>query len=71
MAQGIDLAKKMGGGAHAELMENLKEQLLIVFLKRLGGKASIPVAEVDDTSQDSLMFNIRDGVFNFEIVKKD
>ena len=63
-----DLADK-----HPELAQGLDEmkgQLLIVLLKRLGGKADIPVAEVDGTGQDLLMFSIKDGVFHFETRKK-
>lgn len=55
---------------HAEALDNFKDQLLIVFLKRLGGKVSIPVAEVDDTAQDLFAFNVVDGVFNFVLRKK-
>lgn len=66
---GIRMAA-MTGPEHANVIENLKEQLLIVFLKRLGGKVSIPVAEVDDTGQDLFAFSARDGVFHFEIRRK-
>ncbi len=55
---------------HAAVIEHFKEQLLIVFLKRLGGKVSIPVSEVDDTGQDLLALAIVDDVFNFEIQRK-
>ena len=55
---------------HAALVDNLKEQLLIVFLKRMGGTASIPISEVDDTGQDLFTFSVRDGVFHFELRKK-
>lgn len=71
MGEGIKAAKAMGSGPHAEVMENFKEQLLIVFLKRLGGKIDIPVSEVDDTAQDILSFCIRDKVFYFELSKKE
>jgi hypothetical protein len=67
MGKGIDLAKMAGGGEHAALIDNLKEQLLLVFLRRLGGRVSIPVAEVDDTGGLLLSFNVTDGVFNFEL----
>ena len=71
MGKGIDLARDMGAGLHADVLDNFKDQLLIVFLKRLGGKASIPVAEVDDTAQDNLAFRIDEKkVFHFEIRKK-
>lgn len=48
MGQGIDAARTENPH-HAALMDDLKDQLLIVFLKRLGGQVSIPVAEIDDT----------------------
>lgn len=63
-------AAAMDAPEHVAVMEHFKEQLLIVFLKRLGGKVSIPVAEVDDTGQDMLAVAIVDGVFNFEIQRK-
>lgn len=69
MGQGIDLARQEAP-EHAAVLDNLKDQLLIVLIKRLGGKVSLPVAEVDDTGGDLLAFNIRDGVFNFELRKK-
>ncbi|KQW22131.1 hypothetical protein ASC80_01670 [Afipia sp. Root123D2] len=56
---------------HAQLINDLKEQLLIVFLRRLGGKLSLPVAEVDDTGSETLSFNLENGdTFNFELCKK-
>ena len=69
MGKGIDLAR---GDApfHATLLDDLKDQLLIVFLKRLGGRVEIPVAEVDDTYQDLLALSVRDRVFYFELRKK-
>ena len=54
---------------HAKLLAAMKEQLLIVFLKRLGGKVDIPIAEVDDTGHDNLAMSLRDGVFHFEILR--
>jgi len=69
MGSGIDAARSVSP-EHAALLDDLKDQLLIVFLKRLGGQASIPVSEVDDTGGDLLSFNVRDGVFNFEVGKK-
>lgn len=70
MGKGIDAARAAGAGIHADVLEDFKDQLLIVFLKRLGGKASIPLTEVDDTGRDLLAFNFADGVFNFETRKK-
>jgi len=59
---------------HAKLLNRFKEELLIVFLKRLkaeGCSLVFDVAEVDDTAQDIVAFSIRDGAFHFELRKKD
>lgn len=69
MGRGIDAART-SAPEHAAVLDDFKDQLLIVFLKRLGGKASIPVAEVDDTGGDLFAFRIVDGVFHFEMRKK-
>lgn len=70
MGKGIDLARA-DAPEHAEVMDDFKDQLMIVFLKRLGGRVSIPVSEVDDTGEDMLAFRIsEDRVFHFEIRKK-
>lgn len=69
MGQGIDLARPEAP-EHAAVLDNFKDQLLILFLKRLGGEVSMPLSEVDDTSQDLLAFSINDGIFHFELRKK-
>jgi hypothetical protein len=69
MGKGIDLARPTAP-SHAALLDDFKDQLLIVFLKRMGGKAEFSVAELDDTGQDLFAFRIVDGVFHFEIRKK-
>lgn len=70
MGTGTNLAREMGAKLHADVLDDFKDQLLIVFLKRLGGTVSIPLAEVDDTSQDNLAFSVVNGVFYFETRKK-
>lgn len=77
MGKGIDLARGIdletgGTGLHADVLDDFKDQLLIVLLKRLAdkGAVSIPIAEVDDTGQDIASFSIRNGVFHFELSKK-
>lgn len=71
MGKGIDLAR---GDAplHAAVLDDLKDQLLIVLLKRLGGDVTIPVAEVDDTGQDLVLFglDVEARTFKFEVRKK-
>jgi hypothetical protein len=69
MGKGIDLARP-DAPLHAAVVDDFKDQLLIVLIKRLGRKVSIPVAEVDDTGGDLLAFSVVDGVFNFELRKK-
>lgn len=69
MGQGTDAARSIAP-AHAALIDALKEQLLIVFLKRLGGDITVPVAEVDDTGLDLFAFSVRDGVFHFKLMRK-
>ena len=69
MGKGIDLARPFSP-EHAAMMDDLKDQLLLVFLRRLGGKVSIPVMEIDNTGMLVMSFNIIDGVFNFELGKK-
>lgn len=71
MGKGIDLARP-DAPEHAEVLDDFKDQLLIVLVKRLGGIVSIPVAEADDTGQDTLVFNITGDPprFNFFTRKK-
>jgi hypothetical protein len=76
MGTGIDAARAAGAGVHADAMENFRDQLLIVCMKRLrdkyGDGLEFPLVEVDDTGQDLLSFSI-DPVtkaFHFELGKK-
>ncbi|NGO50413.1 hypothetical protein [Allomesorhizobium camelthorni] len=69
MGKGIDMARAFAP-EHAAMLDDFKDQLLIVLVKRLGGKVNIPVEEVDGTGQDLLMFSVRDRVFQFEARKK-
>lgn len=78
MGKGIELARSAdleagGTGLHADVLDNFKDQLMIVFLKRLvdkSGHFSVSVAEVDDTGQQVVSFSVNDGVFNFVVSKK-
>ena len=58
MDKGIDLA---GAREHARVLDDLKDQLLIVLLKRLvdkNGELSVPVAEIDDIGKNTLAFTV-------------
>ena len=68
MGAGMEMAR-MDAPEHVAMLDDLKDQLLIVFLRRLGGKASIHVAEIDDTAQELFAFSIIDRVFHFELRK--
>ena len=57
MGKGIDAARDLAP-EHAAVLDDFKDQLLIVLMKRLGGTITIPLAEVDDSSQDLLAFRI-------------
>ena len=78
MGKGIDLARGLdlstgGTGLHAKALDDFKDQLLIVLLKRLksvGQKLDFPITEVDDTGQDMASFCVANGAFHFELSKK-
>ena len=57
------------------VIQRLKEQMLIVLLKRLAddnGKFTIPIEEVDDTYEDLLEFESDgEGNFIFTLSKKN
>ena len=70
MGKGTDLARMAGNTAHADLVDNLKDQLIIVLVKRLGSSIDLPVSEVDDTGADLLALSINNGTIHLEIQKK-
>lgn len=57
---------------HGQLIDELKNQLLITLIKRAGGAVEIPVSEVDDTGQDLLNMRVDPDkrLFYFSISKK-
>lgn len=71
--RGIDLARAAGAGIHADVIEAMKDQLLIVLLRRLAdkdGNIAIPVAEIDDTGMWTASFSVNNQIFNFVVSKK-
>lgn len=69
MGQGTDYARK-DAPFHTKVLDDLKDQLLIALIKRLGGTVDIPAEEIDDTGQDLLMMSLQGRVFHFEVRKK-
>jgi len=69
MGKGIDLARP-DAPLHAEVLDNFKDQLLIVLIRRLGETVSVPIDEVDDTGRFMLAFSIHDGAFHFKLRRK-
>jgi hypothetical protein len=58
---------------HADVIEMLKDQLLIVFLRRIVGESgdlAIEADEIDDTGRYLLAFNVVGRTFTFELRKK-
>jgi hypothetical protein len=77
MGKGIEAARAAGAGLHADVLDDFKDQLLIVVLvvlKRLkekyGDDLIFPLSEVDDTGLDMLAFQILDRQFHFHLEKK-
>ena len=72
MGKGIDLAREFGP-EHAAMLDDFKDQLIIVLLKRLaanGDALVFAVSEVDDTGQDLVSFSIVDRCFRFVLGRK-
>ena len=71
MGKGIDLAKTLSP-EHAQAIEDMKDQLIIVLVKRLGGVVIVPPEEIDGTGQDLLemQFIQEEYYFRFNVRKK-
>lgn len=69
MGQGIDLARAEAP-EHAAAIDNMKDQLLLVLIARLGGTIDIPVSEIDGTGDRLLMMSLNGRSFHFELRKK-
>jgi hypothetical protein len=69
MGKGIDLARP-AAPEHTALLDEMKDQLLLVLVNRLGGKVEIPVKEIDDIGDYLMYMQVVDGTFVFETGKK-
>lgn len=70
MGKGIDAARLAGAGLHADVMDDFRDQLLVALLARHGPEVRVPVAEVDATGQFVVLMAVVDGVFVFNVEKK-
>lgn len=72
MASGIRLANP-DDPELASALEEMRDQLLLAFVRRLGGKVKIPVAEIDQTGRYILDMAVEQGAspaFTFTLRKK-
>lgn len=71
MGKGIDLARE-DSPEHAAVLDDFKDQLLIVMLRRLGGNVEIPIRECDETGGQLFMMKVDEekGMFHFELRSK-
>lgn len=69
MGQGIDLARDIAP-EHAAAIDNLKDQLLLVLVQRLGGNVTIPVMEIDDTGGLFMEMRLDQNKQEFQFVVK-
>jgi hypothetical protein len=69
MGQGVDMAR-VDAPEHAAAIDNMKDQLLLVLIARLGGKVDIPVAEIDGTGDRMLLMSFKGRTFHFELRQK-
>lgn len=69
--KGTDIARQFAP-EHADMIEAMLQQLLIVLVKRAGGSVNIDVSEIDGTGQDMLGFQILPDqrTFHFAVSKK-
>jgi len=70
MGRGIDLAKTLSSNPEGvQALDDMKDQLIIVLVKALGGRVTIPKLTLDNTQSDNLMMSYDPlfGTFEFEV----
>lgn len=70
--KGTDVARAAGAPEHADAIEAMLQQLLIVLVKREGGSINVHVDDIDGTDNDVLgMQLLPDGkTFHFAVSNK-
>lgn len=69
MGSGIDAAREFSP-EHAAVLDDFKDQLLLVLVQRLGGSVRIPIPEADATGGLVMLMSVENGAFHFEVRKK-
>lgn len=71
MGSGIEKARAINPELAAAI-ENMRDQLLLVLIGRLGGKVEVPVREIDGTGGIAMTMDLdtKRRVFTFELVDK-
>lgn len=79
VGKGIDLAREAdiqssGDGLHADVLDDFKDQLMIVLLRRLAdknGHVSVPCGEIDATGNVIVDMNVDENrIFHFHVRRK-
>lgn len=68
MGRGTDLARELGNFEHANAIDELKDQLLLVLINRLGRDIIIPCAEIDATGGLVLSMSLNPDTREFHFV---
>ena len=69
MGKGIDLARAEAP-EHAKALDDMKDQLILVLIQRLGGDVTIPVEEIDNTGGVTLLMGVTGQSLRFKIGAK-
>ena len=69
MGSGIDAAR-IDNPLHAGAVENMRDQLLIAFVARLGGEVVMEADEIDATGQYVLAMSLNGRTFRFLLRRK-
>lgn len=70
--KGTDIARAAGAPEHADMIEAMLQQLLIVLVKRDGGSINVHVDDIDGTENDVLGMQLLPDqkTFHFSVSKK-
>ena len=70
MGSGIRLAKELGSPEAAQAIDDMKDQLLIALVNRLGGTVEMEASEIDASGQWNLLLSLDGKKFTFRSSQK-